>query len=89
MNSAIENKELNSSENLPRTEYDPPKAVKGKISGLGSGIGTGVLLAGGALVGCFALALWNRKALSALVRNRGQRRDPVEAKPASEADEIY
>ena len=89
MNSAIENKELIQDENLPRNECDPPKVVKGKISGLGMGIGTGVLLAGGAVVGCFALALWNRKALAALVRNRGLRRDPEETNSASDGDAIY
>lgn len=89
MNSSTENKELIPDENLPRNEGDPPKVVKGKISGLGMGIGTGVLLAGGALVGCFALALWNRKALAALVRDRGLRREPEETDAASDGDAIY
>lgn len=89
MNSAIENKELSAVENLPRTEYGPPKVVSGKISGLGRGIGTGFLLAGGAVVGCFALALWNRKALAALVRNRGVGPDLREADSAKDADAIY
>ena len=89
MNSAIENKELTDDENLPRTEDGPPKVVTGGKSGLRNGIGTGVLLAGGAVVGCFALALWNRKALTALVRNRGVRRDPVETDSAGDGDAIY
>jgi hypothetical protein len=85
MNSAIENKELLPKENLPTTGYAQPKAVRGKISGLGAG----VLLAGGAVVGCFALALWNRKALIALVKDRGNRQEPTETESAEETDAIY
>jgi TctA family transporter len=85
MNSAIQNKELTSKENLPRTEDAPQKVVKGKISG----VGTGVLLVGGAIVGCFALAVWNRKALTTLVKNRGHRGDPATASSPEESDAIY
>jgi len=85
MNSAIENKELKVEENLPRTEDGPRKVIEGKIAG----VGTGVLLAGGAIVGCFALALWNRKALMSLVRNRGHRHEPESEGSAEEADAIY
>jgi hypothetical protein len=85
MNSAIANKELTDEENLPTTEYAPPKAVSGKFSGLG----TGVLLAGGAVVGCFALALWNRKALMSLVKNRGLQQVPTDADKAEDTDGIY
>lgn len=85
MNSAIENKELTTEENLPRTEDAPRKVIEGKIAG----VGTGVLLAGGAILGCFALALWNRKALMSLVRNRGHRPEPEGDGSADEADAIY
>ena len=85
MNYAIEKKEVMHEENLPMTEDAPPKVVTGKIAGLG----TGVLLAGGAVAGCFALALWNRKALMSLVRNRGHRAEPENGGSADEADAIY
>ena len=85
MNSPTENKELISEENLPRTEDPPQKVVQGRILGLKKG----ALVAGGALVGCFALALWNRKTLSTLARNRGQRKDPSEENSADETDAIY
>ncbi|MGC8548315.1 MAG: hypothetical protein ACP5M4_01330 [Acidobacteriaceae bacterium] len=81
----IENKELLPEENLPTTGDVPPKVVTGKFAGLG----TGVLLAGGAVVGCFALALWNRKALAALVKNRGHRREPAETDSTDDTDAIY
>lgn len=85
MNSATQNKELSGNENLPRTEEAPPKVGNGRISG----IGTGVLLASGAVVGCFALALWNRKALSALLKSRMQKREATPAGADSDSDVIY
>jgi hypothetical protein len=85
MNSAIQNKELNLEENLPRTESSRQKVEKGQIAG----IGAGVLLAGGAIVGCFALALWNRKALMALMKSRGQRKEPAEANSPEDPEAIY
>jgi hypothetical protein len=85
MNSFIENKGLTTGDNLPTTGDAPPKVVTGKIAGLG----TGVLLAGGAVVGCFALALWNRRALMALVKSRGHRREPGEMNSDEESDAIY
>jgi hypothetical protein len=85
MNSAIQNKELNGQQNLPRTEDTPQKVGSGRIAGLG----TGVLLAGGAVVGCFALALWNRKALSALLRNRGQKHETPEVNSDGDSEAIY
>ena len=85
MNSAIENKELLSEENLPLTGDAPPKVIKGKFSG----VGTGVLLTGGAVLGCFALALWNRKALISLVKNRGHRPELENGGSADETDAIY
>ena len=85
MNSAIQNKDLKLEESLPRTESAPQKLGKGKISG----VGAGVLLAGGALVGCFALALWNRKALVALLKNRGQRTEPSGAHSQEDPEAIY
>ena len=85
MKTPAQNKGLKDGENLPLTEDSPPKVVPIRNSGLG----TGVLLAGGAILGCFALALWNRKALAALVVNRGHRKDPEQASSASHDDAIY
>ena len=85
MTTIAQTKGLSEGGNLPLTEDYPPKVVPIRKSGLG----TGVLLAGGAILGCFALALWNRKALAELVRNRGHRKDPEQTDSARDPEAIY
>lgn len=85
MNYFTENKEFNTKENIPRTEDHPQKVETGRVTGFK----TGALLAGGAVLGCFALALWNRKALTALLKNRGLRNEPAPANPQPDDDAIY
>lgn len=85
MTSATENKDLIPTKNLPRTGDSPQKVESGRVSGFK----TGALLAGGAVLGCFALALWNRKALTALLKNRGLRNEPAPANPQPDDDAIY
>jgi hypothetical protein len=85
MTTPAQNKGLSDGENLPLTEYSPPKVVPIRNSRLG----TGILLTGGAILGCFALALWNRKALTELVRNRGHRKDPEQTDSATDTEAIY
>jgi hypothetical protein len=47
------------------------------------------LLGGSALVGCFAVALWNRKALLSMVRNRTTPPASAAAEQPAEDDAIY
>lgn len=85
MNDDMENQQLKSLQDIPNTESISQKVILEKISGLG----TGVWLAGGAILGCFALALWNRRALSELVRKRGQPREWPKVDSPDEDDAIY
>jgi len=50
---------------------------------------TGALLGGSALIGCFAVALWNRKALLSMVRSRGGQPEPAAAEQPVDPDAIY
>jgi hypothetical protein len=61
-NDSLPDPTLANGENLPKLE-SPANSRRWR---------TGILLAGGAVAGCFALALWNRKALSTLLRDRNQ-----------------
>lgn len=85
ISSTTESKGFMRQNNLPETEDTPQKVEQRRASG----IRTGAILAGGAVVGCFALALWNRKTLAALIKNRGQRRSAAEKDSASDVGAIY
>jgi hypothetical protein len=78
INDSVQNPSVTSGENLPNLEA-PANSRRWR---------TGILLTGGAVAGCFALALWNRKALSALLRNRNQN-VASESATVEDSDAIY
>lgn len=81
----IKNQQLTETTSLPNTEEVSKKMRK---SGFPR-VGAGVLLTGGALVGCFALAVWNRKALATLLLNRHQQPEEVSSNDSVNTDVIY
>ncbi|ACO33358.1 hypothetical protein ACP_1235 [Acidobacterium capsulatum ATCC 51196] len=79
------NQQLNGDSSLPKTEDASIKQGNSRLPR----VSTGVLLGGSALIGCFAVALWNRKALLSMVRGRGAQPEPAAAEQPVDPDAIY
>jgi len=81
----IKNQQVTDSSTLPNAESVSEKLRRDKFPR----VRTGVLLAGSALIGCFAVAVWNRKALVSLVRGRIAQREDAPPEHAGNDDAIY
>lgn len=85
MNESDKNQQLSNGKSLPNAGDASVKQSTQRFPR----VGTGVLLAGSALIGCFAVAVWNRKALVSLVRSRSPRRDEAASDRSNDRDAIY
>jgi hypothetical protein len=85
MRDSISNQQVIEDDSLPNAGDASTKRLKRRFPQ----VRTGVLLGGSALIGCFAVALWNRKALLSMVRGRVSSPEPAAPDQAEDPDAIY